>query len=187
MIGKILKKLHKSYRAVLFKKYSNNFNVIGNYQSIQPVIFRGKGKITLAKDVKFGVENSPFFYNTYAYIEARRNDSEIIIGKNTHMNNAVSIISEKKIVIGENVFIGYNCSIIDSNFHNLDPKKRNQTDPNPEVVIIGDNVFIGNDVSILKGVCLDKNVVVAARSVVTKSFPKNTVIGGCPAKIIGKV
>lgn len=187
MIGKILVKFNKWYRVVLYKLRSNNFNIKGSYQPIQPVVFRGKGKIIFGGNVKLGVENSPFYHNTYAYIEPRTIDSEIIIGKNTHINNAISIVSEKRIVIGENVFMGYNCSIVDSNFHNLDPKKRNQTDLNPEAVKIGDNVFIGNDVSILKGVTLGKNVVVATKSVVTKTFPENVIIGGCPAKIIGKV
>ncbi|MWW26608.1 acyltransferase [Algibacter lectus] len=187
MIGKIVFRLDNWIKRLIYKQYSNNPNIHGDYESFQPIVFKGKGEVRMGDNVKFGVVNSPFFHNTYAYVEARTSVSEITIGSNTRMNNAVSIIAEKKIIIGSNVLIGYNCSIMDSNFHNLAPEKRHESDPRPESVIIHDNVFIGNDVTILKGVCLEENVVVAARSVVTKSFPKNSVIGGCPAVIIGKV
>ena len=86
--------------------------------------------------------------------------------------------------IKDNVLIGYYCTIIDSNFHDLKYNNRNETDPDPQEVIIEENVFIGNNVTILKGVVIGKNSVVAAGSIVTKCFPANVVIGGNPAKII---
>ena len=50
-------------------------------------------------------------------------------------------------------------------------------------ISIGDNCFIGE---LLYGVTLGDNVIVAAGSVVTKSFYKsNIIIGGNPAHIIG--
>ena len=124
------------------------------------------------------------FYNSYAYIEARRKESKISFGNNVHINNAFTVISEKQITIKNHVLIGYNCHISDSNFHDLNPKSRNETDSNTQEVIINDNVFIGNNVTILKGVVIGENSVIASNSVVTKSFPKNVIIGGNPAKFI---
>ena len=49
---------------------------------------------------------------------------------------------------------------------------------------IGDNVWIGGGVTILPGVMIGDNTVVAAASVVTKSFPDNVVVAGNPARII---
>lgn len=187
MINKVLVKLHTWFRNRIYKSYCNNKNVTGSFQSRQPVVLRGKGQISFDENVKLGVINSPHFYNSYIYIEARTPNSKISLGKNVSINNASSIVSEKEINIGNDVLIGYNCSIIDSNFHDLDPLKRRDTDPNPETVNIGDNVFIGNDVTILKGVTLGKNVVVAARSLVTKSFPENVIIAGCPAKVVSEL
>ena len=49
---------------------------------------------------------------------------------------------------------------------------------------IGNNCFIGANTVILPGVTLSDNIVVAAGSVVTKSFFENNIIGGNPAKKI---
>jgi lipopolysaccharide O-acetyltransferase len=51
-------------------------------------------------------------------------------------------------------------------------------------VIIGKRVWIGENVSILKGVSLGEDSIVGANSVVTKSFPRGSVIVGAPAKLI---
>ena len=53
-------------------------------------------------------------------------------------------------------------------------------------ISIGNNCFIGENSSILYGVTLANNIIVAAGSVVTKSFYENNIIiGGNPAKKIG--
>ena len=52
-------------------------------------------------------------------------------------------------------------------------------------ISIGDNCFIGANSVILPGVTLAENIVVAAGSIVTKSFfESNIIIGGNPAKKI---
>lgn len=51
---------------------------------------------------------------------------------------------------------------------------------------IGNNCFIGARATILYGVKLTNNIIVAAGSVVTKSFlDEKIIIGGNPAKVIG--
>ena len=51
-------------------------------------------------------------------------------------------------------------------------------------VKIGDWVYIGNNVLIMPGVTIGSHVLIAAGSVVTKSFPDYVVVGGNPAKCI---
>lgn len=53
-------------------------------------------------------------------------------------------------------------------------------------VIIGSNVFIGIRAIIMPGVIISDNVIIAAGSVVTKSVGPGLIVGGNPAKIIGK-
>lgn len=55
------------------------------------------------------------------------------------------------------------------------------------IVIIGNNVFIGAKSIILPGITIGDNVVIGAGSVVTKNVPSNTVVAGCPAKIIENI
>jgi len=49
---------------------------------------------------------------------------------------------------------------------------------------IGRNVFIGEDAMIMYGVSVGDNVVIGARSVVTKNIPSNSVAVGVPARVI---
>ena len=50
---------------------------------------------------------------------------------------------------------------------------------------VGNNVFIGINSIIMPGVKIEDNVIIASGSVVTKSIPKNTIVGGNPARVIG--
>ena len=175
------------FKKIKFFFFSNNRNIIGTYTPHQPAVFRGKGKIEFGDNVAFGVIDSPYFLNTYSYIEARNHSSLITFGNNVSINNNFSVISEMKIVIGDNVLIGFNCQIMDSNFHDLNPANRKNTDPSPEEIIIKNNAFIGNNVTILKGVTIGENVVVASGSIVTKSFKDNVVIAGVPASVISQL
>lgn len=51
-------------------------------------------------------------------------------------------------------------------------------------VTIGDNVFIGAESVILPGICIGNNVVIGANSTVTHNVPDNSVVAGCPARVI---
>lgn len=174
-------------RKLQFKFASNCKQVFGQFKANQPVVLRGFGKISFGENVSFGVVNSPHFLSSYAFLESRLKTTEISIGNNVSISNDFSIESEHKVTIKNNVVIGFNCSISDSNFHDLNPNKRHESDPEPKSVLIKNNVFIGNNVTILKGVTLGENVVVGASSVVTKSVPDNVIVAGNPAKIINTI
>ena len=51
-------------------------------------------------------------------------------------------------------------------------------------ITIGNNVYIGTRSTILRGVSIEDNVIVGARSLVNKSLPANGVYAGVPAKYI---
>lgn len=170
---------------ILKYQFLSDNNTIGERPiKVAPVLFSGKGKIHLGTNVQFGYHQSANFYSHYSYLEARTTQAEIIFGNNIIINNACNIVAIEKITIGDNCIIGLNFSVLDSNFHHLEPHKRHDKNPPSNPVKIGNNVFIGNNVTILKGVEIGNNVVIGNNSVVTKSFPENTVISGNPAQII---
>jgi acetyltransferase-like isoleucine patch superfamily enzyme len=115
-------------------------------------------------------------------------EGELLIGDNVGMS-ATAIICNKQIVIGNNVTIGGNTVIYDTDFHSLDPVIRNNKniDKNNAIkssVIIEDNVFIGAHTTILKGVTIGKNSIIGACSVVTKNIPPNEIWAGNPARFV---
>lgn len=113
----------------------------------------------------------------------------LLIGDNVIMNFNVHIGCINKIQIGNNVLFASNVFITD-HFHgdtqntnfNIPPVDRALFSKGP--VIIEDNVWIGENVSIMPNVTIGKGCIIGANSLVTKSFPSNSIIGGVPAKII---
>ncbi|TVZ53432.1 DapH/DapD/GlmU-related protein [Dokdonia sp. Hel_I_53] len=161
----------QSFRIWKYKLLSTNESIEGAAILHQPAQINGKGHVRFRESVHIGVTNSPQFYNTYAYIEARQMGSEITFGSNVAINNNFcAIANESYIHIGDNTTIGMNCAIYNCNFHSLDPEKRRLETGESTPVIIGKNVFIGNNVSIWKGVTIADNVVIPAGSIVTKDI-----------------
>lgn len=174
---------------ILKYRLLSNCKVVGRPHLFQPMQLVGRGEIYFDGLVKIGVFPSPYFFNGYAYIEARNLGAKIKIGNGTWINNNFVAISEhKSITIGENVFIGTYVEIFDSNFHGLEPDRRRISSPDEATdVTIEDNVFIGSNVIILKGVTIGRDSVIANGSLVTKSIPSGVVAGGNPAKVLKQI
>jgi maltose O-acetyltransferase len=172
------------FRILKYKWLSKCKNIKGKPVVFHPILLEGKGQIVFGDNVQIGVKSSPNFYSHYTYLEARFEESRVIIGNNVSINNAFSLIAFSKITIEDEVLIGFNCSIIDNDGHELAIDKRTTGTPKTEDVHISKNVFIGNNVSILKGVTIGKNSIIGNGSLVTKDIPENTIAAGNPAKII---
>ena len=99
------------------------------------------------------------------------------------MNFDCVFLDAAPIRIGTNCMIGPKTCIYAIG-HPLDAEGRRKKIGIPKPVNIGDNVWIGGGVTILPGVTIGNNTVVAAASVVTKSFPEDVVVAGNPARII---
>lgn len=97
-----------------------------------------------------------------------------------------SIVAAERITIGDRVTVGANCTIIDTDFHPLDPEQRQlrPQDAKTSPVVIEDDAFIGMNCLILKGVTIRAGAVVGAGSVVTKDVPAHSLVAGNPARVI---
>jgi acetyltransferase-like isoleucine patch superfamily enzyme len=103
--------------------------------------------------------------------------------------SGVTLCASHSILIGDRVTIGANATVVDTDFHSLNPAKRfslqeDELDAKAAPVSIGSDVFVGMNAMILKGVSVGNAAVVAAGSVVTKDVPDGAIVGGNPARII---
>lgn len=115
--------------------------------------------------------------------------AEIYIGENAGMSG-VSICCSKRVLIGEYVGLGANVSIIDTDFHPVNPylrKYANDENVKSKEIEIGDYAWIGTNSMILKGVHIGRGAVIGAGSVVTQDVPDLTIYAGNPAKFIKNV
>ena len=111
------------------------------------------------------------------------NPSNISIGKDTIIGEWAVLDGRAPLIIGDHVDIASNVMIYNAEH---DVHSQNFTKPGLEKVEIGDYVFIGPRAIILPGVTLGRGSVVAAGAVVTKDVESLTIVGGVPAKEIGK-
>ncbi|GAA4205065.1 hypothetical protein GCM10022289_23990 [Pedobacter jeongneungensis] len=184
-LNKIISRIYIKQRILKYKLLSNCKTIIGKPILTTPMLALGQGIVRFGENVNLGVYGSPNFFNSYIYIEARNTSSSIVFGDNIYINNNASFISEGAgIVIKNDVLIGPNFSVFDSDFHEIDPNKRLSGKHITREVIINENVFIGSNVTILKGVEIGRNSVIASGSVVTKSVEANIIAGGNPCKFI---
>jgi acetyltransferase-like isoleucine patch superfamily enzyme len=101
-----------------------------------------------------------------------------------------TICAAGSVRIGSYVVVGANCTIMDTDFHQLPlAKSRTGADAKPSAVpvVIHDHAFIGTRTLILKGVTIGEAAIVGAGSVVTHSIPAHAVAAGNPATVVGEV
>jgi acetyltransferase-like isoleucine patch superfamily enzyme len=165
---------------------SVGFKEIGDCLISYPIYVNGAKYISVGDNCSFDKRlrlDAYDFYASESYFPV------ISIGNNVSIQMDCHIGAINQVTIGNNVLIASKVYISD-HFHgritadelHIEPVKRKLFSKGP--VIIGNNVWIGEGVVIMPGVCIGDNCIVGANSVVTKSFPKNVVIGGNPAKLI---
>lgn len=109
----------------------------------------------------------------------------ICIGESCHIYSNISTSESYLIRIGNNVTISNDVQFI-THDNSISKVLPDFTDVFGKIVI-DDNVFIGARSILLPGIKIGRNTIVAAGSVVTKSFGENLIIGGNPAHIISDV
>lgn len=118
--------------------------------------------------------NPPFYCDYGTHIEA---------GKNLFVNYNCTIIDVAKVTIGDNCQLAPNVAIYTAG-HPVYPVTRNSGYEYGKAVTIGDNVWIGGNSVICPGVTIASNTVIGAGSVVTRDIPAWSVAAGNPCRVI---
>ncbi|UII21334.1 acyltransferase [Fulvivirga ligni] len=103
------------------------------------------------------------------------------IGEYAYLGGAGGLTIENNCIVGQY----FSCHPENHNYQSLDDLIKNQGVSRKGIYIEKD-CWIGSKVTILDGVEIGYGSVIAAGSVVTKSFPPLSIIGGVPAKLIKK-
>ena len=110
----------------------------------------------------------------------------IEFGENVFMNYNCVILDCAKVKIGSNCFFGPHVQLYTA-CHPIEIEKRNALIETAKPITIGNNCWIGGNSVILAGVEIGDNVTIGASSVVTKSIGPNCVAVGNPCRVIKKI
>ena len=140
-----------------------------------------KGAVSFGRNIRINssLQSDPIGGSTRTILFAEPG-AKIKIGDNVGLSNT-AIHAAESVIIEDDVMIGGDCKIYDTDFHSVDFDSR-MTKPDTKAryapVVIGKGAFIGASSMILKGVYIGEKSVVAAGSVVTKDIPPNELWGG---------
>ncbi len=118
---------------------------------------------------------NPPFYCDYGW--------NIEIGKDVFINYNCTILDVAKVKIGDRCQIAPNVSIYTAG-HPVHPDTRNTGYEYGIEVTIGDNAWIGGNTVICPGVSIGANTVIGAGSVVTRDIPEWVIAAGNPCRVI---
>ena len=158
----------------------NRFGAFGNGSVInRPMLLCGKKYLYIGNNV---------FIRDDSRIEALdiiSQEGGIYIEDNVTIEQRLHMVCASKIEIGHDSTISYDVMISDCS-HSYQIPHMKVLAQNLEVspVRIGPYCFIGAGAKIFPGVSIGENSIVGANSVVNKSVPPFSVVGGVPARVL---
>jgi acetyltransferase-like isoleucine patch superfamily enzyme len=120
-----------------------------------------------------------------SFVEIQKNAR---IGANCKISSHTFIC--EGVTIEDDVFVGHNVTFINDKFPratNQDGQLQSEQDWKVETTLIKKGASIGSGTTILSSVVIGENAMVGAGSVVTRDVPDNSIVAGCPAKIIKQI
>jgi acetyltransferase-like isoleucine patch superfamily enzyme len=114
---------------------------------------------------------------------------QLTLGRGVGISSS-TIVCMQAVTIEDEVYIGGDCNIYDTDFHSLIPEARLARPDNTvktAPIVIRRRSFIGGHSVILKGVTIGEAAVIGAGSVVTTNVPPGEIWAGNPARCIGRV
>ena len=172
--------LYNAFTAELIEDRKNAYKLLSKLNKMGKTTQNKRNEILKKLFGKHGKNlwiESPFFCD-YGY--------EIFIGDNVFINFNCTFLDSSPITIGDNVLIGPNVQIFSAT-HPIDWKIRKEGLENSKPVTIGNNVWIGGGAVICPGVSIGDRTTIGAGSVVTKNISSDVVAAGNPCRIIKNI
>lgn len=98
------------------------------------------------------------------------------------MNTGSVIVVDLEMELGEDVMIGRNVLMYDSDFHQVFDQSGNEANF-PQKVCIEDHVWLTGNITVLKGARIGQGAIISAYTQINKDVPQDTLISG---KSVGK-
>ena len=153
--------------------------------------------LSIADDVKLGEGVKIFnFVNLYGceigdhtkigtFVEIQKGAT---VGKHCKISSHTFIC--EGVHIEDNCFIGHNVTFINDKFPratNPDGSLHTEADWACVPTYVRTGASVGSSSTILCGVTIGENAIIGAGAVVTKDVPANTIVAGCPARVLRKM
>lgn len=197
MIRLLFRKSFAVYKLMIYKYYwfiasfkfwINDVKYKNLRQANGPILINAhkNSQIIIGCNFRFNSlgSSNPVGLNRVCQISTMNENAKIIIGENVGISGTV-ISAFEGVQIGNNVLCGGNVTIMDSDWHSINPLFRNDKRYiDSSKIIIEDNVWLGYNTIICKGVRIGENSVIGAGSIVTKDIPANKIATGVPCKVI---
>ena len=180
----------------LFNKHKKIINILVKLMSFLPIRLRkflftffkntegilgiGIRYVLLRSICKNCGDNVSIFPNVIIY-----SPEKLSLGNNVSIHSMCYIDATGEVQIGNDVSIAHGTTILSSthNYSKLSQPIKDQG-MSFKKTILEDNVWIGAKATILCGLVVKTGTIVGANTILTKSFDKELILGGNPAKII---
>lgn len=106
----------------------------------------------------------------------------ISIGSHSHINRGCLLDGRGGLTIGNSVSVSHQVSLITGS-HDKDSSDFREIDL---PIVIGDYAWIGANATVLQNVTIGQGAIICAGAVVVKDVPEYAIVGGVPARVIGK-
>lgn len=163
------------------------FNSVGKNCIIEKMrSLIGAKRITIGNNCTIGINSQLTAHESFRDYDY---SPQIVIGNNVSLGDNIHITAINSIQICDGVLTGRWVTISDHSHGRVVPSEMSIAPNYRELyskgnVYIGKNVWIGDKVSIMPGVTIGEGCIIGANTVVTKSIPPFSVVGGAPGKII---
>jgi len=161
-------------------RYGHYFEAIGS-----KTVFLGVPSFAPARDRTLSVSLGNFI-TFYPGVSVRGN-GRLSIGDHSSINSGVIFGLTCDLTLGSHVLVGDHVS-----FRTADHEFRDAEVPIVEQgerrgpIVVGDDVWIGANATVLRGVTIGRGAVIGANSVVTRDVAPFSIVGGVPARVIGR-